>query len=102
MHEYKFDKIEVDENIGGNNKQIKTQDEAVKYPEILHIPTQRVRVNPKVEIIPNTSKTREGIKFRSGKQLYELPNKMMTGDTNTITIHIDNLNHIQNGGEIKY
>ena len=39
VHEYKFIEIEDDENIGGNAKQIKKQNETVKQPLILHIPT---------------------------------------------------------------
>ena len=48
VHEYKFDEIEYDENLGGNTKTIKTQDAAVKQTERIHITTQRVIVNPNV------------------------------------------------------
>ena len=48
-------------------KQIKTQDSAVKLPEIVYITTQRVRVNPKVEVIHNTSETGKGTKFLNVK-----------------------------------
>ena len=63
MHEYKFYEIEDDDNLGGNTKQIKTQDKAVKQPSIVHIPKKIVGVNPKVEVIPNISETRKGIKL---------------------------------------
>ena len=53
VHEYKFDEIEYDENLGGNTKQIKTQDATIKQPEILHFPTQRVRLNKRVDVIPD-------------------------------------------------
>ena len=57
MHEYEFNETEDDNNLGGNRKQIKTHNAAAKLPEIVHIPTQRVRVNPKVEVIRNTCDT---------------------------------------------
>ena len=80
-------------------KQIKTQDSAVKLPEIVYITTQRVRVNPKVEVIHNTSETRKGMKAWNKKRLYELPKKIMTGNTTARRIHIDDLNHVQYEGE---
>ena len=41
------------------------------------------------------------MKIRNGKQLDELPKKIVTGDTNTRIIHIDGLNHVQYEGEGK-
>ena len=63
MHEYKFDEIEDDDNPGGNSKQTKTQDATAKKTAIEHIPTERVIVNQKMEVIPNISETRKGIKL---------------------------------------
>ena len=59
-------------------------------------------MNPKVELIPNTSDTQKGVKLQSLKLLDELPKKIVTGDTNTRIIHIDGLNHVQYEGEGKY
>ena len=59
-------------------------------------------MNSKIELITNTSETRKGIKLKSGKQLDELPNKIVTGDTNIRIIHIDDINHVQYEGEGKY
>ena len=59
-------------------------------------------MNPKVEVISNTNETRKGIKFRSGKQLDELPQKIVTGENNARRIHINDLNHVQDEGEGKY
>ena len=101
MHEYKFYGIENDDNPGRNTKQIKTHNTVVKLPEIVHIPTQIVRVNPKVELTPNTSEKCKGMKLWSGKQIDELPKKIVIGDTITRIIHIDDLNHAQDVGERK-
>ena len=67
MHEYGFDEIKDNENIGGNTKQTKPQGAASKIPALVHMPTQRVIVNPKVEVIHNTSETGKGTKFLNVK-----------------------------------
>ena len=102
VNEYKFDEIEDDKNLGGNVKQIKTQDAAMKKPTILHIPKQTVIVNPKVEVIPNNIKTRKINKLRSGNLLDDPPKKIVTGDSNIRRIYIGNLNHVQYKGEGKH
>ena len=38
------------------------------------------------------------MKIRNGKQLDELPKKIVTGDTTAIRTHIDDLNHVQDEG----
>ena len=98
MHEYEFDKIEDDDNLGGNTKQIKAQDPAAKLTAMVYIPTQRVIVNPKVEVIRNTSETQKVMKLLNGKLLYELPNKIVRGDNTARRIHTRGLNHIQDEG----
>ena len=55
-------------------------------------------MNPKVEVIPNTSDTQKGVKLQSLKLLDELPKKIVTGDTTAIRTHIDDLNHVQDEG----
>ena len=51
MHEYEFDEIEDNENLRGNKQQIKTNDESTKLPATVKNSSQRVRLNPKVEVI---------------------------------------------------
>ena len=63
MHEYDFNENEDDNNLGGNRKQIKTRDVSTKLPAIVHILTQILRVNPKVDIIRNNCKTRKVVEF---------------------------------------
>ena len=92
MHEYKFDEIEDAENLGGNTKKTKRKNAAAKIPAIVHIPTQRVIVNLRVEVIQNTRETRKGMKFRNRKQLDELTNIVFTEDTTARRIHIDDIN----------
>ena len=93
MHEYEFDDIDDDENLGGNMKQIKTQDEAAKLAAIVHIPKQRVIENTNVEVFRNISETQKVIKLQNGKQLDEVPKQIVIGDTTDRIIHIDNPNH---------
>ena len=69
---------------------------------MVQTPTKILRVNPNVEVIPNTRNTRKGMKLQSGKQLDKIPRKQMTGDTNAKIIHIGDLNHVQYEGEGKY
>ena len=39
--------------------------------------------------------------MRSGKLIDDLPKQIMTGDPNFIRINIDDLNHVQDEGEVK-
>ena len=73
----------------------------LKKTEIIHIPTQILIENSRIEVIPNTSETWKGIKLWSVKRLDEIPKKIVTGDTNVRRIHIDNLNHVQDYEEEK-
>ena len=66
MHEYEFDEIEDNENLRGNKQQIKTNDESTKLPATVKNSSQRVRLNPKVEVIWNTSEKQKEMKLRNG------------------------------------
>ena len=42
------------------------------------------------------------MKLQNGKQIDDLPKKIVTGDTTYRIIHVGDLNHVQEKGEGKY
>ena len=59
-------------------------------------------MNPNIDVIPNSSETQKVINLPSGKQLDELTNTIVTGDTSIRRIQVGVLNHVQEEGEGKY